>query len=219
MLEQRFADETGDIKVDGRRQVYSKAERLMASPHIQAFDLSGEPAAARAAYGDSDFGRGCMTARRLLESGVRFVEVQLDGWDTHKDNFNRTAALLSQLDPALSALLHDLGQRKLLGKTLLVCLGEFGRTPKINGNEGRDHYPDAWSVLLAGGGIRGGYVHGQTNADGSKVVSGPVTVPNLFATVAAQLGLNPDASVMSPVGRPIAVTDSGTPVRELVARG
>lgn len=126
MLEQRFASETGDVKVEGRRQVYAKAERLMASPHIQAFDLSSEPAAAQAAYGDTDFGRGCMTARRLVESGVKFVEVQLDGWDTHKDNFNRTAALMAQLDPALSALLHDLDQRRMLERTLIVCLGEFG---------------------------------------------------------------------------------------------
>jgi uncharacterized protein (DUF1501 family) len=219
MLEQRFARETGDVKVEGREQVYAKAERLMASAHIQAFDLSGEPAAARAAYGDSDFGRGCMTARRLVEAGVKFVEVQLDGWDTHKDNFNRTTALMAQLDPALSALLHDLDQRKMLGRTLIVCLGEFGRTPKINGNEGRDHFPDAWSALLAGGGVRGGYAHGQTDADGSKVVSGSVTVPNLFATVATQLGLNPDESAMSPIGRPIGLTDSGTPVKELLARG
>jgi uncharacterized protein (DUF1501 family) len=125
---------------------------------------------------------------------------------------------MGQLDPALSALIHDLDQRKLLGKTLLVCLGEFGRTPKINGNEGRDHFPDAWSALLAGGGMRGGYVHGQTNEDGSKVVSGSVTVPNLFATAATQLGLNPDASAMSPIGRPIGVTDNGAPVKELVAK-
>ena len=218
LLEQRFAGETGDIKVDGRRQVYAKAERLMASPHIQAFDLSSEPAAARAAYGDSDFGRGCLTARRLVESGVKFVEVQLDGWDTHKDNFARTTALMAQLDPAISALVHDLDRRKTLSKTLVVCLGEFGRTPKINGNDGRDHFPDAWSALLAGGGVRGGYVHGQTNADGSKVVSGSVSVPNLFATAATQLGLNPSASVMSPIGRPIALTDDGVVVKELVAK-
>jgi uncharacterized protein (DUF1501 family) len=218
LLEQRFESETGDIKVEGRRQVYAKAERLMASPHIQAFDLSGEPAAARAAYGDSDFGRGCMTARRLVESGVKFVEVQLDGWDTHKDNFTRTTTLMGQLDPGFSALIHDLDQRKMLRKTLIVCLGEFGRTPKINGNDGRDHFPDAWSAVLAGGGVRGGYVHGQTSPDGSKVVSGSVTVPSLFATAAVQLGLNPDASVVSPIGRPISVTDNGIPVKELVAK-
>lgn len=218
LLEQRFETETGDVKVEGRRQVYAKAERMMASPHIKAFDLSSEPALAQKAYGDSDFGRGCMTARRLLEAGVKYVEVQLDGWDTHKDNFTRTKTLMGQLDPALSGLLRDLDQRKMLGRTLVVCLGEFGRTPKINGNDGRDHYPGAWSALLAGGGIRGGYIHGQTSEDGSSVVSGSVVVPNLFATVAAQLGLNPDASAMSPIGRPIGVTDNGTPIKELVAK-
>jgi uncharacterized protein (DUF1501 family) len=219
LLEKGFAAETGDVKVDGRRQVYAKAERLMASPHIQAFDLSGETAAARAAYGDSDFGRGCLTARRLVEAGVRFVEVQLDGWDTHQNNFARTTALMGQLDPAFAALVRDLEQRKLLAKTLVVCAGEFGRTPKINGNDGRDHFPDAWSAVLAGGGIRGGYVHGQTSPDGAKVVSGAVTVPNLFATVVTQLGLSPFASVMSPIGRPIGVTEDGSVVPELVAKG
>jgi hypothetical protein len=218
LLEQRFETETGDNKVEGRRQVYAKAERLMGSPHLKAFDLSSEPAATRQIYGDSDFGRGCLTARRLVEAGVKYVEVQLDGWDTHKDNFTRTKTLMGQLDPALSGLLRDLEERKMLGRTLLVCLGEFGRTPKINGNEGRDHYPGAWSALLGGGGIRGGYVHGQTNEDGSSVVSGSVAVPNLFATVAAQLGLNPDSSVMSPIGRPIGLTDNGSPIKELVVK-
>jgi uncharacterized protein (DUF1501 family) len=217
LLEQGFSAETGDVKVDGRRQVYAKAERLMASPNLKAFDLSSETAATTRSYGDSDFGRGCLTARRLLEAGVRYVEVQLDGWDTHKDNFNRTKTLMGQLDPALAGLLRDLDQRKMLSRTLVLCLGEFGRTPKINGNEGRDHYPGAWSAVLAGGGIRGGYVHGQTDQDGSKVVSGNVLVPNLFATVATQLGLNPDASVMSPIGRPIGLTDNGSPIKELVA--
>jgi uncharacterized protein (DUF1501 family) len=218
LLEQRFEAETGDVKVDGRRQVYAKAERLMASSRIKAFDLSSEPAASVKAYGDSDFGRGCLTARRLVEAGVRYVEVQLDGWDTHKDNFNRTKTLMGQLDPALSGLLRDLEHRQMLGHTLVVCLGEFGRTPKINGNEGRDHYPAAWSALLAGGGIRGGYVHGQTDQDGSNVVSGSVAVPNLFATAATQLGLNPDATVMSPIGRPIGLTENGMPIKELVAK-
>lgn len=217
-LEDRFEAETSDVKVLGRRQVYAKAERLMASPRISAFDLSSESKATRAAYGDGDFGRGCLTARRLVESGVKFVEVELDGWDTHKDNFARTKALMAELDPALSSLLRDLAERKMLERTIVLCFGEFGRTPKINPNDGRDHYPGAWSALFGGGGIRRGYVHGQTTPDGSSVVSGKVEVKDLFATVASQLGLNPDASVMSPIGRPIAVTDGGVPVKELLAR-
>jgi uncharacterized protein (DUF1501 family) len=218
LLEERFESETGDVKVDGRRQVYAKAERLMASPRIKAFDLTSEPRAVQTAYGDSDFGRGCLTARRLVDSGVKYVEVELDGWDTHKDNFTRTKTLMGELDPALSALLRDLAERKMLEHTVVACFGEFGRTPKINPSDGRDHYPGAWTALLAGGGLRGGYVHGQTNEDGSNVVSGKVEVKDLFATVAVELGLNPDASVMSPIGRPIGVTDSGTPVKELIAR-
>ncbi len=214
--EGRFAQQTGDAKVEGRRAVYAKAMRLMASPRVAAFDLSSEPAALQASYGDSDFGRGCLTARRLVDSGVKFVEVVLDGWDTHQNNFARTTDLMKTLDPAFAALLADLGQRKLLGSTLVACLGDFGRTPRINGNDGRDHYPQAWSAVLAGGGIRGGIVHGQTDAEGAKVVNDPTTVPDLFATLATQLGMSPSETVESPSGRPIALTDGGKVVRALV---
>jgi uncharacterized protein (DUF1501 family) len=183
---------------------------------VLAFDLSSEPLALRASYGDTDFGRGCMTARRLVEAGVRFVEVVLDGWDTHQNNFTRTRDLMKTLDPAFSTLLQDLDHRKSLGHTLVACMGEFGRTPHINGNDGRDHYPQAWSAVLAGGGIRGGIVHGATDGEGTKVVSDPVTVPDLFATLATQLGMSPDATILSPAGRPISLTDSGVPVRALL---
>jgi uncharacterized protein (DUF1501 family) len=216
-MEGRFAQQTGDAKVAGRRAVYSKAMRLMASPRVAAFDLSGEPAALRASYGDSDFGRGCLTARRLVESGVKFVEVVLDGWDTHQNNFTRTTDLMKVLDPAFSTLLQDLQQRRLLGSTLVACLGDFGRTPKINGNDGRDHYPQAWSSVLAGGGIRGGIVHGQTDALGAKVIADATTVPDLFATLATLLGMNLTTTIESPSGRPIALTDGGAPVHALMA--
>ena len=216
-MEQGFSREVGDAKVQGRRAVYGKAIRMMESPRVRAFDLSSEPAALRTAYGDSDFGRGCMTARRLVESGVKFVEVVLDGWDTHQNNFARTTALMNVLDPAFAALVGDLGTRGLLGRTLVVCLGDFGRTPHINGNDGRDHYPQAWSSVLAGGGLRGGIVHGQTDAEGASVVAGAVTVPDLFATLATLLGMSPTATVESASGRPIALTDSGQAVRALIA--
>jgi uncharacterized protein (DUF1501 family) len=188
----------------------------MHSPRLAAFDLSGEPDALRTAYGDTDFGRGCLTARRLVESGVKFVEVVLDGWDTHQNNFNRTRDLMKTLDPAMASLLRDLDAKKLLASTLVVCMGDFGRTPRINGNDGRDHYPQAWSAVLAGGGVRGGTVHGQTDDSGAKVVADAVAVPDLFATLASQLGLDPGESVTSPVGRPIAITDDGTPVKSLL---
>jgi len=216
-MESRFAQDTGDAKVEGRRAVYGKAVRLMRSPRTKVFDLSSEADAVKKAYGDTDFGRGCLVARRLVETGVKFVEVVLDGWDTHKDNFARTKKLMGTLDPAMATLVRELDERKLLGSTLVVCMGDFGRTPKINGNDGRDHHPQAWGCVLAGGGTRGGYVHGATDANGDKVVGKAVSVPDLMATFATLMGIPPDHTQMTPIGRPIAVTDNGTPVRELMA--
>jgi uncharacterized protein (DUF1501 family) len=216
MLENHFAAETSDPLVAGRRAVYAKAIRLVHSPHIAAFDLSSETAATQAAYGDSDFGRGCLTARRLVEAGVKFVEVVLDGWDTHKNNFERVKELSSQLDPAMAALVRDLHERHLLSSTLVMCVGDFGRTPKINGNEGRDHFPAASFAVLAGGGFRGGVVRGQTNSDGTEIVKDATTVPDLFATVATALRLPLDTEAIAPSGRPIKVTDHGTALPELL---
>lgn len=216
-LEKQFAQETGDEKVKERDDVYGKAIRMMHSPRLKAFDISEEPEAVRQAYGDSDFGRGCLLARRLVEAGVKFVEVVLDGWDTHQDNFTRTQNLCKQLDPAMATLIQELNERKLLDSTLVIWMGEFGRTPRINPNEGRDHYPQAWSAVLAGGGIRGGIAYGATSSDGTQVVEKPLTVPDYFATIAAALGMDPKKVYISNVGRPIAITDKGTPVAELLA--
>jgi uncharacterized protein (DUF1501 family) len=215
-MEERFARETGEAKVEGRRQVYAKAVRLMQAPKLDAFDLTSESDATRAAYGDTDFGRGCLVARRLVERGVKFVEVVLDGWDTHQNDFERTQKLMATLDPAFAALLDDLGARKLGGSTLVACMGEFGRTPRINGNDGRDHWPQAWSAVLSGGGIRGGVVHGATDEDGASVVGPATSVPALMATMASLLGLDPAHSEMTPVGRPISVTNGGSPIRALL---
>jgi uncharacterized protein (DUF1501 family) len=187
---------------------------MMRAPGLGAFDLSSEPRAVLDAYGDSDFGRRCLTARRLVASGVRLVEVTLDGWDTHQDNFGRTQKLMGALDPAMSALVSDLEKRRLLDKTLVIWMGDFGRTPRINENEGRDHHPGAWTAVLAGGGVRGGVVHGQTDATGDTVASGKIAVPDLFATVAKQLGMDPNKSFDTPSGRPISISDGG---RALVA--
>lgn len=143
MLESRFSRETGDAKVEGRRAVYDKALRLMRSPKLKAFDIGEESDGVRSSYGGTDFGRGCLLARRLVENGVRFVEVVLDGWDTHRDNFTRTKNLMNTLNPAIASLLRDLSQRGLLDTTLVACMGEFGRTPVINANDGRDHHPQA----------------------------------------------------------------------------
>jgi hypothetical protein len=215
-LEDGFSAETGEIKVRGHRAMIDNATALMNSQNLKAFDLSSEAAKTRAAYGETDFGRGCLMARRLVESGVKFVEVVLDGWDTHQDGPERIKKLSNTMDPAMAALLDDLATRKLLDSTLVVWMGDFGRTPAINGNEGRDHHPQAGSMLLAGGGIRPGRVFGSTDKEGDKVVDKPVLVPNLFATIATQLGLDPAKEFTSPLGRPISLTDQGFPIAELI---
>jgi uncharacterized protein (DUF1501 family) len=215
-LESSFSARTGDPKVDGRRDLYVKADHLMFASELVAFDVSKEPDAVVKSYGDSAFGKACLTAARLVGAGVRFVEVTLDGWDTHKNGFERTKNLMKQLDPAMSGLLVDLERRGLLDETLIVWMGDFGRTPRINGDDGRDHHPAAWSAVLAGAGIRGGVVHGETDAEGAKVVKDAVSVPDLLATIATAVALDPDDTVMSPAGRPIALTDHGTPIKALL---
>jgi len=217
MLQGTFRAETGEPGIASHDAVYRKAVHLMRSPLVKAFDISGEPASVRLAYGDSDVGRGCLLARRLIEKGVKFVEVTLDGWDTHIDNFSQVTNLLADLDPAMSTLIKDLSDRGLLEDTLVIWMGEFGRTPRISPNEGRDHYPAAWSTALAGGGVRGGQVYGSTDAEGARVVDKPVAVPNYFATLAKLLGIDPAREMMSPVGRPIAVSDAGKPIDALIA--
>jgi hypothetical protein len=214
-LERQFGEGLDQPGPAARRGVYARAERLMHSPEIGAFGIDDEPEALRAAYGDSEIGRGCLVARRLVEAGVKVVEVTLDGWDTHYDNFERTKKLCTALDPALATLLRDLAERDRLRSTLVMCLGEFGRTPAINAREGRDHYPRAWSALLAGGGLKMGMAYGATDARGAEVVDKPVPIANLFATVAAELGLDPAAKHDTPGGRPIALTDGGVPIAAL----
>ncbi|MDI1484526.1 DUF1501 domain-containing protein [Polyangium sp. y55x31] len=216
MLEDSFEKETQSAAVTERRAVFAQAVEMMRSPAAAAFDVSSEPAAVREAYGDTAFGRGCLAARRLVEAGVPFVEVSLDGWDTHEDNFERTKRLMGVLDPAMSTLLRELAARGKLDRTLVVWMGEFGRTPRLNGRGGRDHHPAAWSAVLAGGGIRGGITLGATDAQGEKVVERPVGVADLFATITSAMGLDPLETVSSPGGRPITLTDGGQVVREIV---
>jgi hypothetical protein len=218
ILQSGFQAETHAAGIKTHDTVNQKAVRLMRSPMVKAFELAEEPEAVRRAYGDHDFGRGCLMARRLIEAGVRFVEVTLDGWDTHVDNFTAVKNLSSHLDSAMSTLLKELAERKRLDDTLVIWMGEFGRSPKISPSDGRDHHPSAWSAVLAGGGVRGGQVYGSTDSDGERVASDPVTVPSYFATIARLLGIDPTREVMSPVGRPIAISDSGKPIDALIAR-
>jgi uncharacterized protein (DUF1501 family) len=221
-LNDRFVGTHAAPPAVGYRTAYERAVRLMRSQAAKVFDLDEEPAEVREAYGRNRFGQGCLLARRLVEHGVPFVEVTLGGaggigWDTHTDNFEGVKTLSQSLDPAWATLLAELEARGLLETTLIVWMGEFGRTPKINENTGRDHYPNAWTAVLAGGPIRGGQVVGRTSADGTTIEDRKVTVPDLLASVCVALGIDPMGQNVSNVGRPIRVVDpEGKPLREIV---
>jgi uncharacterized protein (DUF1501 family) len=216
-LEQDFAASGGQARVTEHGALYGTAAQMVRSPRLRAFDVSEERDAVRNRYGRTPFGQGCLLARRLVEAGVTFVEVESNGWDTHQDNFNRTRSLSETVDPAFAALVSDLRQRGLLQRTLVIWMGEFGRTPRVNPNTGRDHFPRAFNMALAGGGVRGGRVIGATSATGTDVTERPVSVPDLFCTFCHALGIDPRREVMTPVGRPMRVVDGGTAVRELFA--
>jgi hypothetical protein len=212
-----------DRAAEHQRRV-ARATRLRKSPALKAFDLSEEKPLTLAAYGvgaeggdpnAANFGRGCLTARRLIERGVRFVELTLDGWDTHANNFDMVAALLAQFDPAFAALTDDLAARGLLDRTLVVVMGEFGRTPQINPQNGRDHWAEAFSAVLAGGGVRGGRAYGSTDGKGAQVKDNPVTVPDLYATLLAAFGVEGSRAFRTPEGRPIKLADKGKVVTDL----
>ena len=213
-LDRGFAESRGEEVPASRQVMYGRSRRLMASPLNRAFDLSTEKDAIRARYGTDDFGLGCLMAVRLAEAGVPVTEVRLNGWDTHQDNFTRVPQLLSAVDRGMSNLIDDLKARGLFDSTLVVWAGEFGRTPTPNDRGGRDHYPRAWSLVLAGGGVMGGQVVGATDAGGNEPVDRPVTVPDLFASFAHAFGLDA-RKVFYSGDRPITLVDkAGAPVRE-----
>lgn len=212
--ERRFAVEHPDAPAQSHQAAYERAVRMMAPEAAAAFDLDAEVTELRDAYGRNLFGQGCLLARRLVERGVPFVEVSLGGinsggmgWDTHVNNFETVKRLCGILDPAWATLLRDLQDRGLLDSTLVVWMGEFGRTPHINGTAGRDHYPLAWNAVLSGGGIHGGQVIGRTTPDGATVDERPCSVPSLLATICQSLGIDPHKTNVSNIGRPIHLVD------------
>jgi len=202
-------------EVRDHRKVYGKASRMVLSSDMRAFDLAQEPGAIRQQYGTSTFASGCLMARRLVEAGVTFVEVAAGNWDTHFDNFDRTSSLCEQVDQPFAFLLEDLKQRGLLEQTLVIWMGEFGRTPRINSRGGRDHYPRAYNVALAGAGVRGGQVIGSTDPGGVGVEDRPVGISDLLRTIFRAVGVDADQENMSNVGRPIMVVDGGDVVEEV----
>jgi hypothetical protein len=223
-MEQEFAAQHAGDAVKAHAASYAKAMRMVESQARRAFELEEEKPELRDAYGRNRFGQGCLLARRLVERGVAFVEVTLAGtpnnvagWDTHGDNFTQVKSLSDVLDPAWATLMKDVRDRGLLDTTMVVWMGEFGRTPKINPQNGRDHFPAAWSVVLGGAGIKGGQAIGRTSPSGEEVADRPVAVADLYATICRGLGVDHTKQNISPEGRPIGLVDSGgTPIAELV---
>jgi uncharacterized protein (DUF1501 family) len=231
LLDQQSGALDGSAVAEGIDTYYQRAFAMLSSPRVrQAFDLTREPAHVRDRYGRTTYGQGCLLARRLVEAGVRFVTVYFapnigggtsGGWDTHNNNFNDLRdRLLPITDVTLSALLEDLHGRGLLDETLVVWMGEFGRTPRIGANprfarDGRDHWPQCYSVLLAGGGVRGGAVHGSSDRIGAYPASGRVRPDDIAATMFAALGIDPAAEVRDPLGRPLPISN-GNPIAGIV---
>jgi hypothetical protein len=200
------------------KEVYQKAFSLVASKDGDVFSFKGEPQRVLDEYGTSQFGRSALLARRLVEGGVSAVELSMGGWDTHGQNFNalRTRQL-PPIDQGIGALVKDLVDRGMWQNTVLLWMGEFGRTPRINQNAGRDHWARCWSILLGGGAIRGGQVYGSTDEDGMSVANNPVRISDVFATVYRALGIDPTTQVRDPIGRPFNISgENGRPVAALL---
>ncbi len=198
-------------------EFYDETMNLLTSSDLQAFSLSEVDSATKALYGTSGFAKGCMLASRLVQSGVRFVEVRLGGWDMHIGVDQAMTRIGGEMDKGFAALITDLKNKGLLDSTLVIMGSEFGRTPGINENSGRDHYPKAYSTVFAGGGVKGGYVHGSTDKDGREVTDKQATCQDFVATIGAAMGLPIAEVVMSPSGRPFTVGDKGSAITELFA--
>jgi len=194
----------------------NRALKMMSSEQLRAFKIDSEPEAIRQAYGDTSFGRGCLVARRLVEEGVRSVEVSLGGWDSHALNMKNQSANAKVLDPAFATLIKDLRERDLLDSTVVLWIGEFGRTPAINPADGRDHWPTGFSCVVGGGGLRSGLVLGKTDPNNiKKVPESPVEVPDLYATILQTLGVDYAKEMITPIGRPMTFS-AGKPISQLL---
>ncbi len=216
-LEKQFIDENRGSAAAEHAKVLKKTLNLMTSEQMKAFRVNEEAEEVRERYGNNGFGQGCLMARRLVEAGVPFIEVNLGGWDNHQNIFptlenNR----LPTLDRAMSALVEDLEARELLEDTAIIWMGEFGRTPRINGNTGRDHWARSWSVVVGGAGINGGISVGQTNEDGTRVDGQSYSSEDLMATVCSALGISLETTFYSRSGRPMKIANSGKVIEDLV---
>jgi len=220
LQQSRFQAKHPSQAVDAQATIFQNATKMMHPEAASAFDLNEEADAIREAYGPTEFGQGCLVARRLVERHVPFIEVTLGGgglgWDTHLNNFTSVERLSEQLDRGWSTLMRELEERGLLETTTICWMGEFGRTPKINNNAGRDHFPDAWTSVLAGGGIAGGQAYGKTSEGGEEVVENKVGVEDLIATLCQAVGIDPGTENYSPQSRPIKISE-GSPILDLLS--
>jgi hypothetical protein len=211
-------DESADL-VEGLDEFHKQALEILRSDKTKkAFNLAAEKQELRDAYGTTPFGQGVLAARRLVEAGVRFATVSIGGWDTHSQNFQSLKTrLLPQLDQTLSALVRDLDERGLLDSTIVMCAGEFGRTPKVNKNSGRDHWARSMACVLAGGGLKRGYAHGTTDASGMAPATDPVTPDDVASTIFHCLGIDPHTELQTPTGRPVQLFREGKVIEKLLA--
>ncbi|MDB4623013.1 DUF1501 domain-containing protein, partial [bacterium] len=215
-LDAGFRRKFNDKGINSYNGFYDDALALMKSKDLKAFDLSEEPTKQRAAYGDNSFGQGCLLARRLVDSGVRFVEVTHDGWDHHKALADEMGEVAPVFDQAYATLIKDLEQRGMLDSTLVVVATEFGRKPNFDG-DGRSHHPVCFSTILAGGGAKAGFVYGKSDDAGYYVDDNPVSIGAFHASIAFATGMKIEKPAMSPSGRPMTVGDGEEPVLELFA--
>lgn len=201
--------------LERRRKLIGRIESLVNTSFVSALDVGREPESVRSRYGDQPFGRACLVARRLLESGVNYVEVHHDNWDTHQNNAAMTRELCAAIDEPWALLMDDLAASGLLDETIVLWMGEFGRTPQINATSGRDHFPQVTPAVLGGGGLKGGVVVGATSESGTEVAGEPYRVADLFATVFQALGIDPAREFQTSFGSPTTATEQGRPIQEL----
>ena len=217
-IENRFIGEKRGSSAEEHKRVLEKTVKLMSSAQMEAFKVAKEPEAVQERYGKTGFGRGCLMARRLVEQGVPFVEVDLGGWDMHADIFRTLREdRLPVLDQAMSALVSDLSERGLLDDTVIMWMGEFSRTPNINGGGGRDHWARSWSVVVGGGGFKRGVAVGETSSDGKEVVTEPYSSQDVMASVLKSLGVSLETTFTAKNGRPMKIANSGKVIKELFA--
>lgn len=218
VVETGFVDQNRGQAATDHAKILDKTLNLMTSQQMKAFRTSEEPQEVRDRYGNNPFGQGCLMARRLVEVGVPFIEVDLGGWDMHNNIFQTLSTQrLPTLDQGMSALVEDLEQRGLINDTAIIWMGEFSRTPRINGNTGRDHWARSWSVVAGGAGMKGGIAVGATNADGTGVETEPYTSQDVMASVCKALGISLETTFTSLNGRPMKIANSGKVIKELFA--